>query len=116
MSDKLVVFVSCEGKEQAERIAAALVEERLAACVNVLPGISSCYVWEGKLRWSQEAMLVIKSTREAFGALEKRVLELHTYEVPEILGVPVELGSQKYLQWVGDSVQKKYTSSVGPRT
>ena len=112
MSDKLVIFVSCEGKEQAEKIAGALVEERLAACVNVLPGISSCYVWEGKLTWTLEAVLMIKSTREAFEALEKRVRELHTYKVPEIIGVSVELGSQKYLQWVGDSVQKKYTSTL----
>ncbi len=112
MSDKVLVFVSCEGKEQAEKIAGALVEERLAACVNVLPGVSSCYVWEGKLTWSQEVLLVVKSTREAFGALEKRVVELHSYEVPEIIGVPVELGLAKYLQWVGDSVQKKYTSTL----
>ena len=112
MSDKLVVFVSCEGKEQAEKIAGALVEERLAACVSVLPGVRSCYVWEGKLTWAQEATLVIKSTREAYRALEKRVLEMHTYEVPEIIALSVELGSQKYLQWVGDSVQKKYTSTL----
>lgn len=104
MNEKLVVFVSCSGKEQAEKIAGALVEERLAACVNVLPGVRSCYVWEGRVNWEDEVLLVIKTTAAGFGKLEKRVLELHTYEVPEIVGVKIEAGSEKYLKWVGESV------------
>jgi uncharacterized protein involved in tolerance to divalent cations len=104
MSEKLVVFVSCAGKEQAERIAGALVEEKLAACVNVVTGVRSCYVWEGKVNWEDEVLLFVKTTRGAFSALEKRVLELHTYEVPEIVGVRIETGSERYLRWVGESV------------
>jgi periplasmic divalent cation tolerance protein len=100
MSEKLVVFVSCAGKDQAERIASNVVGERLAACVNVVAGVRSCFVWEGKVSWEEEVLLVVKTTREAFEKLEKRVLELHTYEVPEIVGVRIEIGSEKYLKWV----------------
>ena len=107
MSEKLVVFVSCSGKEQAEKIAGAVVEARLAACVNVLPGVRSCYVWEGKLKWEDEVLLVIKTTRDSFRGLERRVGELHTYEVPEIIATKVEMGSEKYLKWVGDSVDNR---------
>jgi len=104
MTETLVVFVSCEGKQQAEKIAGVVVEERLAACVNVLPGVRSCYVWEGKLTWAEEVLLLVKTTRAGFLGLEKRVRELHTYEVPEIVGVRIEAGEEKYLRWVGESV------------
>jgi uncharacterized protein involved in tolerance to divalent cations len=107
MSDKLVVFVSCEGKEQAERIAGALVEARLAACVNVLPGVRSCYTWEEKVKWSEEVLLVVKTTREVFAELEAKILELHTYKLPEVIGVKIEKGSEKYLQWMAESVGRK---------
>jgi periplasmic divalent cation tolerance protein len=99
--------VSCAGKEQAEKIASSIVEERLAACVNVLPGVRSCYVWEGKVNWEDEVLLVIKTTRDTFRALERRVTALHTYELPEIVGVKIEAGSEKYLKWVGDSVENR---------
>jgi uncharacterized protein involved in tolerance to divalent cations len=107
MSEKMVVFVSCPGKELGERIAGLVVEERLAACVNVLPSVRSCYVWEGKLTWEDEVLLVIKTTRDSFRGLERRVLELHTYELPEIVGVKIEMGSEKYMKWMGDSVENR---------
>jgi uncharacterized protein involved in tolerance to divalent cations len=107
MSEKFVVFVSCSGKEQAEKIAGAVVEERLAACVNVLPGVRSCYVWEGKIKWEDEVVLVIKTTRDTFRALERRVIALHTYENPEVVGLKIEAGAEKYLKWVGDSVENR---------
>jgi uncharacterized protein involved in tolerance to divalent cations len=100
MSEILMVFVTCEGRDQAEGIAGKVVDERLAACVNVVPGVRSCYVWEGKLTWSDEVLLVMKTTRTGFEKLEKRVRELHSYEVPEVLGVRVEVGFEKYLEWV----------------
>lgn len=105
MSEFLIVFVTAEGGDQAARLAEKVVEERLAACVNIVPGVRSCYVWEGKLTWSEEVLLVMKTTREGFGGLEKRVKELHSYEVPEILGVGVEEGLEKYLEWVKDGVR-----------
>ena len=105
MNEFLIVFVTCEGREQSERIAEAVVEEGLAACVNVVPGVRSCYVWEGKRTWSEEVLLVMKTTRAGFEKLEKRVRELHSYEVPEIVGVGVEMGFAKYLEWVRAGVR-----------
>jgi uncharacterized protein involved in tolerance to divalent cations len=108
MTDVLMVFVTCDGRQQAETIASRVVEERLAACVNVLAGVRSCYVWEGKLTWSDEVLLVMKTTRSAFEKLKTRVVELHSYEVPEILGVPVEAGLDKYVEWVrGGTLNEK---------
>jgi len=104
MTDKLVVFVTCEHREQAERIARSVVEDKLAACVNLLPGVRSCYVWERKLTWSEELLLIIKTTRGRFAQLEDRIRALHSYEVPEIIGVPIEDGSEKYLDWIDRSV------------
>jgi uncharacterized protein involved in tolerance to divalent cations len=105
MTEMLMVFVTCEGRQQAELIAGRVVEERLAACVNVVPGVSSCYVWEGKLTWSEELLLVIKTTRDGFEALKKRVIELHSYDVPEIVGLGIEQASEKYLSWVKGNVE-----------
>ena len=105
MSEILMVFVTCEGRDQAEQIADKVVRDGLAACVNVMPGVRSCYVWEGKPTWSEEVLLVMKTTREEFERLEKRVRELHSYEVPEIIGVKVEVGFEKYLGWVRGNVR-----------
>ena len=105
MTEMLMVFVTCESKTQAEGIASKIVGEQLAACVNVVPGVRSCYVWEGNLTWSQEVLLVIKTTRAGFERLERRVRELHSYEVPEVLGVKVEVGFEKYVRWINDGVR-----------
>jgi periplasmic divalent cation tolerance protein len=104
MTDKIIVFVTCESKEQAEKIAEALVSEKLAACVNVLPGIRSCYVWEGKMTWAEEVLLLIKTTRGRFGQLQNRVKELHSYEVPEVVSISIDEASQPYLDWIDLSV------------
>ncbi len=104
MTEKIIVFVTCESKEQAEHIAQTLVTEKLAACVNVLPGIRSCYVWEQKLNWSEEVLLLIKTTRGRFGPMQDRIRALHTYDVPEIVGVTIGDAFDKYIQWVGSSV------------
>jgi periplasmic divalent cation tolerance protein len=104
MTDKIIVFVTCESKEQAERIAESVVTEKLAACVNVVGGVRSCYVWERKLTWSDEVLLLIKTTRGRFGQLQERVKELHSYEVPEIVGVPIQDAFGKYLEWIDKCV------------
>jgi periplasmic divalent cation tolerance protein len=101
MTGKMMVFVTCEGREQAEAIAEAVVGEGLAACVNVVPGVRSCYVWEGKRMWSDEVMLMIKTSRGRYERLEARVKALHSYEVPEIVGVGIERGLEAYLKWIG---------------
>lgn len=105
MTDTLVVLVTAPSAETAAGIARALVEERLAACGNVVPGLRSIYRWEGTVHDEAEALLVLKTTRGRFAALRDRVLALHPYQVPEVLALPVEEGSQKYLAWVGEETR-----------
>ncbi len=90
---------------QAERIAAALVEERLAACVNIVPGATSIYRWEGKIHRDREVLLLLKTTDDALDALRERLLELHPYETPEFLAFQVASGAPDYLRWVTESVR-----------
>ncbi|PYS07160.1 MAG: divalent-cation tolerance protein CutA [Acidobacteria bacterium] len=104
MTDKIIVFVTCESKEQAETIAQTVVTGRLAACVNVLPGIRSCYIWEQKLTWSDEVLLLIKTSRSRFGQLQDRIKALHSYSVPEIVGVTIDDAFEKYIDWIESSV------------
>jgi periplasmic divalent cation tolerance protein len=104
MTDKIIVFVMCESKKQAETIAQAVVTEKLAACVNVLPGVRSCYTWEGRLTWAEEALLLIKTTHGRFDQLEERVKALHSYQVPEIVSVRIDAALDKYAAWIEDCV------------
>ena len=104
MTDALVVLVTTPSPERAAEIARALVEERLAACGNVVPGLRSIYRWEGKVQDDAEALLVLKTTRARFEALRDRVLALHPYEVAEVIALPVEAGSAPYLAWLGAQV------------
>ncbi len=104
MTDKVIVFVTCESKQQAETIAESVVTGKLAACVNILPGIRSCYVWEKKLTWSDEVLLLIKTTRGRFDQLQDRIKELHSYAVPEIVSVTIEDAFAKYIEWIDSSV------------
>jgi periplasmic divalent cation tolerance protein len=100
MTDKIIVFVTCESTEQAEAIAQSVVTGKLAACVNVVPGIRSCYVWEGDLTWSNEVLLLIKTTRGRFDQLQDRIKSLHSYSVPEIVGVTIDDAFDKYIEWI----------------
>ena len=102
MTDVLVVLVTAPGADEAARLARTLVEERLAACGNVLPGLRSIYRWKGEVQDEGEALLLLKTTRQRFPALRDRILALHPYEVPEVLALPAEAGSEEYLAWVGD--------------
>jgi periplasmic divalent cation tolerance protein len=95
-----VVLLTAPDAASAERIARALVEERLAACVNVVPGLRSVYRWEGKVEDASEVLLVAKTLAERAGALAARVAELHPYELPEVLELAAVGGSEPYLAWV----------------
>ena len=106
MSEFVIVLVTCGKKEEAEKIAESLVLERLAACVNIVPAVSSIYFWEGKLCNEQELLLIIKTTAIIYARLEKRIKDLHSYEVPEIISIPLEQGSAKYLKWIKDTVEQ----------
>jgi periplasmic divalent cation tolerance protein len=102
MRDFVIVLVTVGSAAEGERLAQALVEERLAACVNRLPGIQSVYRWEGKIEQSAEELLVVKTRKAFFPAVERRVRELHSYAVPEIIALPIVAGSEPYLNWLGE--------------
>lgn len=99
-----VVLVTAPSAEAGTAIGRALVDERLAACVNVVPGLTSIYRWQGQREEASECLLVIKTDAARYAALERRVLELHPYSVPEVLALPVEAGAPAYVQWVKESV------------
>jgi periplasmic divalent cation tolerance protein len=100
MTDKIVVFTTCDSEEQAAVLARTLVEQHLAACVNILPRVRSVYRWKDKIEDSAEVLLVIKSRRDLFPALRSSIEKLHTYEVPELIALPVVEGSEPYLAWL----------------
>ena len=102
---KLIVYCTCPDRETADNLAAALVSGGLAACVNILHGVESVYRWQGKIERENEILLLIKSDTAHFGALEDTISNLHPYEVPEILAVPVEAGHQPYLEWIDQCLE-----------
>ena len=105
MTEIVVVLTTVAGNDQAEPLALQLVEERLAACVNLHPAMLSFYRWKGLVERDAERQLVIKTTRDRLPALEARLRELHSYELPEFLVLPVDQGSQAYLTWIIDQTQ-----------
>jgi len=105
-SDERVVIAltTAPSAEVAERIGHSLVEERLAACANVVAGITSIYRWRGSMEREDEVLVILKTTRRGVPALERRVVELHPYEVPEVIVLPVDAGHAPYLAWVRGEV------------
>ena len=100
----IVLLVTAGSAENAEAVARALVSERIAACVNVVPGVRSIYRWEEKVTVDSEWLLVIKTVRGRFAAVEARVKSLHTYELPEVIALDVAAGSKVYLEWLFGAV------------
>ena len=100
-----VTFVTCRDVRQARRVARALVAERLAACVNVVPGVASIYRWKGRVEEAREALLLVKSTSARARKLEARVKELHSYDVPEVITLKIAGGSADYLRWLRESAR-----------
>lgn len=100
----LVVLCTCPDEKVASAIAHALVEERLAACVNRIPGVRSTYAWQGAVHDDAEVLLLIKTEASRFDALRERVLALHPYELPELIAVEVTRGLEPYLAWVAATV------------
>jgi periplasmic divalent cation tolerance protein len=100
MTNTLAVLCTCANEDDAMRIADTIVQERLAACVNILPGVRSIYRWEGHVESEQEILLIVKTTQESFPALRDRIVALHSYETPEVIALPVVDGFEKYLTWL----------------
>lgn len=105
MSSPAVVLVTCP-QESAKKIAFHLVDEKLAACVNVLPNISSIYYYEGKLFDENEELMIIKTDLALFEQLSTRIKELHSYDIPEIICLPIEKVEKAYLDWINSSLKK----------
>lgn len=97
-----LILTTCPDMATAERVAQALVGERLAACVNIVPVAKSVYRWKGRVESAAEQLLIIKSMKRAFRAIQRRILELHPYELPEVIAVPVADGHPDYLAWIRD--------------
>src|SRR4051812_4387769 len=104
MTDKIVVLSTCATRKDAEKMARALLEERLAACVTVVPRVRSYYHWKGAIEVTDEFLLVVKSSRELFAGISSVFEKLHPYDVPELLALPVVEGAANYLNWLQANV------------
>lgn len=104
MTDKRIVLSTAGSEEEARKIAHYLVEQKLAACVNIVPQIQSVYRWQGSIESSREWLLLIKTSVGNFEAVHKAIRELHSYELPECISIPIEEGSAEYLRWIADSL------------
>lgn len=105
LTDFRVVLITCGSREEAEKISKVLVEEKLAACVNILSGVKSYFWWEGKVDEADEHLLIIKTSVEKIERLIEKVKELHSYSVPEIISLPILEGNTEYLRWIEGSIK-----------
>jgi periplasmic divalent cation tolerance protein len=101
----VLVYITTGSYEEAHAIGSTLVKERLAACVNIIEGMTSIFEWEGKIDSAKETILIVKTTAERFDVLEKRVIQLHSYDLPCIVALPAEKGHQPFLNWIHNSVK-----------
>lgn len=104
MTDAVIVLCTFPNEQDALRIGSALIEARLAACVNVLPAVRSIYRWKGEIEQADETLLFIKTTQQRFPALRDRIKEMHSYDTPEIIAVPIVDGLSDYLGWIREQV------------
>lgn len=102
----IVIFVTASGKQEAEKIASGLVEKRLAACVNIVEKVGSLFHWQGKIDRAEEALLIIKSKKQKLNQIIKLVKSLHSYQMPEIIALPIIGGDKKYLNWIDESLRR----------
>jgi periplasmic divalent cation tolerance protein len=105
MTDKRIVLTAAGSEQEAVKIARHLVDNRLAACVNIIPQVESIYRWQGKVESAREWLLVVKSTAEKFIAIRDAIRKLHSYDLPECIAISIEDGSPPYLQWLAESVE-----------
>jgi len=103
--EAIVVLVAASSEEEAMALGRMLVDQRLVACVNILPKLKSIFQWDGKIAEEEECLMILKTVKPLFKALEKVIISQHSYEVPEIIALPVVEGSESYLSWVHDETQ-----------
>jgi periplasmic divalent cation tolerance protein len=104
MTDKRIILTTAASEEEAHKIARHIVERRLAACVNIVPQVTSIYRWQAAVEEAREWLLIVKTTAAAFVQVREMISELHSYEVPECVCLTIEDGSPSYLEWIGESV------------
>lgn len=107
MAEEIVVLITASSEEEAAKIARVLVDDRLAACVNILPGIRSIYFWDNKVQDERESLMICKTRQPLFEKIINRVKELHSYTVPEIIALPIAAGSAEYLGWLAATVKER---------
>lgn len=100
MSDYIIVLNTCDSAEVASSIADSLVSKQLAACVNIVNGVESVYQWQGKIEHDKEILLIIKTKKSLFIQVQNAIQEIHNYELPEIIAVPIDIGETNYLNWI----------------
>jgi periplasmic divalent cation tolerance protein len=105
MTDLVIIFCTCGTHDEALIIANSLIEARLAACVNILPPVHSIYRWQGKVETAHEVLLIVKTTQQRFPEVRDRITQLHSYDTPEVLAMPIIDGSDKYLAWFRSAIQ-----------
>ncbi len=102
-----LVFVTCKNREEAELISNRILKGRLAACCNIISNIQSSYWWKGNIEQAEEALLILKTRHQRISQLIKEVKKLHSYDVPEIIALPIESGNRDYLKWIGEETKKR---------
>ncbi len=106
-ANHLIIFCTCPDKDTAEKIARLLVASNKAACVNILPGITSIYTWQGQVESAEEHLLLIKAHKDHYQAIETTICDHHPYDLPEIIAVPIECGLPEYLHWIDSCLSLK---------
>ena len=101
----IIVLMTTSNKQEATKIVTALLKQRLIACANIIDSVSSFFWWKGKIKEEKEVLVIMKSHQKLFSALEKKIEELHSYDVPEILAIPITDGSQSYLKWLKEYLE-----------
>ncbi len=105
-TDFIIVLVTTKDKAEADKISQALLSEKIIACANIISAVASCFLWEGKIDRAEECLVIMKTRKDLFSELSARVKVLHSYEVPEVLALPVVDGSEEYLEWMREVLKQ----------
>jgi periplasmic divalent cation tolerance protein len=104
MAEEVVIFITASSQEEAQMITDVLLDQKIAACINIVPSVKSCFWWEGKKETAEEVLLIVKSAQSLVDAVIRLVKEVHSYEVPEVVALPIISGNPDYLKWLREVV------------